>query len=272
MKEIARYGVKEAWTARDDLDVRVEELRLLGYTTLDAGLSQQALDGLSEAFNLAETSYKQNAVKRGIDLATIGERDTIRVLPAIAPKFWDVVFNERLHKLLSQLLGDYYILNQVNGLVNRANVGRYSQAAYHRDLPYQHFVCSRPIAINALFAMDDFTVENGATRVIPASHTREAFPSDDTIRRIEKQVTVPRGTFIVLDCIAYHAGSINHSSADRRAVNHVFTIPMLRQQLHLPSIVGGVAELTDWQRKVLGFGLDEYRSIDEWFASRSGKV
>lgn len=272
MNEIARYGVKEASAARDDLDVRVEELRLLGYTTLDSGLSQQALDKLSATFNQAEASYKRNAAERDIDLAAIGERDTIRVLPAIAPEFWDVAFNERLHRLLSQTLGDYYILNQVNGLVNRANASRYSQAAYHRDLPYQHFVCSRPIAINALFAMDDFTVENGATRVIPASHTREVFPSDDTIRRIEKQVVVPRGTFIVLDCMAYHAGSTNSSSADRRAVNHVFTIPMLRQQLHLPSVVGAAAALTDWQKKVLGFGLDEYRSIDEWFASRSGKV
>jgi Phytanoyl-CoA dioxygenase (PhyH) len=272
MNEIARYGVKEALAARDDLDVRVEELRLLGYTTLSSGLSQQALDRLSVMFDQAELSYKQSAAEKHLDLAAIGERDIIRVLPTVAPEFWEVAFNERLHKLLSQMLGDYYILNQVNGLVNRANASRYSQAAYHRDLPYQHFVCSRPIAINALFAMDDFTVENGATRVIPASHTREAFPSDGTIRRIEKQVTVPRGTFIVLDCMAYHAGSTNYSSVDRRAVNHVFTIPMLRQQLHLPSIIGSTDGLTDWQRKVLGFGHDEYRSIDEWFASRARKT
>lgn len=272
MNAIARYGVKEALAARDDLDVRVEELRLLGYTTLDSGFSQQALDRLSAVFDRAELSYRQSAAERHLDLAAIGEGDTIRVLPKAAPEFWEVAFNEHLHRLLYHLLGDYYILNQVNGLVNRANASHYGQAAYHRDLPYQHFVCSRPIAINALFAMDDFTVENGATRVIPASHTREAFPSDATIRRIEKQVIVPRGTFIVLDCMAYHAGSTNFSKVDRRAVNHVFTIPMLRQQLHLPSVVGRADGLTDWQRKVLGFGLDEYRSIDEWFASRSRKA
>lgn len=272
MNGIARYGVREALTARDDLDVSVEELRLLGYTVVESGLSPQALDRLSTIFDHAESSYKQNAVEKNIDLVSLGERDTVRALPTMASEFWEVVFNEHLHALLSRTLGDYYILNQANGLINRANASPYSQAAYHRDLPYQHFVCSRPIAINALFAMDDFTVDNGATRVIPASHTREAFPSDGTIRRIEKQVTVPRGTFIVLDCMAYHAGSTNHSSADRRAVNHVFTIPMMRQQLHLPSILGGTNEFTDWQRKVLGFGLDEYRSIDKWLASRAAKT
>ena len=271
MTEIARYGVKEALVAKDDIDVLVEEIRLLGYTSLASGLSETELDTLSGVFDAAEQRYQADAAEKSLDLAAIGERDTIRVLPAMAPEFWQVVFNERLHRLLGQCLGDYYILNQANGLINRANASRYSQAAYHRDLPYQHFVSSRPIAINALFAMDEFTIENGATRVIPASHTREPFPSDDTVRRLEKQVTVPRGTFIVLDCMIYHAGSTNFSANTRRAVNHVFTIPMLRQQIHFPSVIGYDRDLSDWQRKVLGFGLDEYRSVDEWLAARSSK-
>lgn len=272
MNEIARYGVKEALKAQGDLDIRAEELRILGYTTLDSGLSPSELNELSDAFDRGKTTYQDGASARQFDLAALGERDTIRVLPAVAPSFWTVAFNERLHLLLSQALGDYYILNQVNGLVNRANASHYAQAAYHRDLPYQHFVSTRPLAINALFAMDEFTVDNGATRVLPASHKMEEFPSDGTVRRLEKQVTVPRGTFIVIDCMAFHAGATNHSTADRRAVNHVFTIPMLRQQLHLPSIVGDTVSFTDWQRKVLGFGLDEYRSIDEWLTSRSRKA
>lgn len=271
MNEIARYGVKEALVARDEIDVLAEEIQLLGFTTLATGLSEAELDALSDAFNGAEVRYQREATEKNVNLGAIGERDTIRVLPTIAPEFWQIVFNERLHRLLGLSLGDYYILNQANGLINRANASRYSQAAYHRDLPYQHFVSSRPIAINALFAMDDFTIENGATRVIPASHTREPFPSDELVRRLQKQITVPRGTFIILDCMIYHAGSTNYSTNNRRAVNHVFTIPMLRQQIHLPSVIGNDRELTEWQRKVLGFGLDEYQSVDGWFASRSSK-
>lgn len=268
MSEIARYGVKETMSARDELEARGEELTLLGYTTLDAEIPEAELDALSAAFAQGEALYKGRA--GDIDLPSLQEGDTIRVLPAVSPQFWNVVFNDRLHKLLSHLLGDYYILNQVNGLINRANGSKYSQLAYHRDLPYQHFVCSRPIAVNALFAVDDFTIENGATRVIPASHHVEAFPSDATVLRLEKQIAVPRGTFVVLDCMVYHAGAINRSKADRRAVNHVFTIPMLRQQLHLPSIVESKT-FTGWQKKVLGFGLEEYRSTEAWLASRAAR-
>lgn len=270
MTTIARYGVKEEGSARDEIDICAEELRLLGFTTLHSGLDSQALDRLADAFEQAAARYQAEAVARNVDLKAIGEHDTLRVLPAMAPAFWDVVFNDRLHKLISNLLGDYYILNQVNGLINRAN-SAYTQSAYHRDLPYQHFVSSRPLAINALFALDDFTLTNGATRVIPASHKMEIFPSEETVKRNERQVEVPRGTFIVLDCMVYHAGSSNRSTGDRRAVNHVFTIPMLRQQVHLPSIVGEEGSFSEWQRKILGFGLNEFRSVDEWFSSRARK-
>jgi len=267
MSEVARYGVKETMGARDALDLCCEELRLLGFTTLRAELSQSQLDVLSRGFDHALDKYAQKAEHDGFDLDEIGERDSIRVLPAIAPEFWKIAFDEGLHALLSRMLGDYYILNQVNGLVNRANAAKYAQSSYHRDLPYQHFTSSRPLAINALFAMDDFTLDNGATRAIPASHKMEAFPSDETVRRLEKQIEVPRGTFIVLDCMVYHAGSTNRSNKNRRAVNHVFTIPMLRQQLHLPSVLKD-QEFSEQQRKILGYGLDEYRSVPEWLSAR----
>jgi len=268
---IDRYGVKESAVARDEIDVLIEDLRLTGYTTLEAGLTGEQLDTLSRDFDAAEVKYAEQAATAGYDLSALGERDTIRVLPKFAPAFMDLVFHERLAQLLSRMLGGYYILNQVNGLINRANKSKYGQASYHRDLPYQHFVSSRPLAISALFALDDFTAENGATRVIPASHHREDFPSDETVRRRQVQVTVPRGTFIILDCMLYHAGSTNHTDCNRRGANHVFTIPMLRQQLHLPSVLSEFPGLSADQKKILGFGLDEYRSVDAWLGARAKK-
>ena len=51
-----------------------------------------------------------------------------------------------------------------------SRITAHHQSAFHRDLPYQHFTSSRPIAINALFCADEFTNENGAT----ARHSRLA--------------------------------------------------------------------------------------------------
>jgi hypothetical protein len=272
MTEISRYGVLETTGARDVYDVLAEEVRLLGYSALEAALSESELDNYSKHFDEAELQYGADASARGYDLEEINERDAIRLLPTISPLFWEIVFNERLHQLLSRLLGGYYILNQVNGLINRGNQSKYHQAQYHRDLPYQHFTSSRPLAINALFALDDFTIENGATRVIPGSHHREAFPPDEVVRRLEKQVIVKRGTFVVLDCMVYHAGGTNMTARNRRAINHVFTIPMLRQQFHISSVVADASGFSDQQKKILGYGLEEFRSVDDWLRSRQTKA
>ncbi|MEO0774141.1 MAG: phytanoyl-CoA dioxygenase family protein [Pseudomonadota bacterium] len=271
MTSTPSYGVSMVAPGDSDLDIQEEQIRLLGYTTVDAGLSDAEMDRLSELFHAAAAAYKSSATANGTDLDALNEGDTVRLLPQSEPAFWDIVFNAPLHGLLERLLGNYYILNQVNGLINRANNSEYHQAKYHRDLPYQHFTSSRPLAINALFALDDFTLENGATRVIPASHKREAFPPDRLVDATEQQVTVKRGTFIVLDCMVYHAGGKNTSPADRRAINHVFTIPMLRQQLHIPSALGPDVDFTDAQKRILGYGLEEYRSVDEWFSARMAK-
>jgi len=86
------------------------------------------------------------------------------------------------------------VLNQQNGVINPPHSERYNQGAWHRDLPYQHFVSSRPLAINALFCLDQFTIENGATKVLPASHRQEAFPSDDFVQSQATPVTAPAGS------------------------------------------------------------------------------
>lgn len=269
MSQVGRYGVLEQGSGQSQTDLLEEQVRLLGYAALEAGLTDEELDRVSELFDAAEVDYMKRAERAGHNLAAMNEGDTIRMLPVHQPAFWDIVFNAPLHALLKRLLGPYYILNQANGLINRSGGSEYHQSNYHRDLPYQHFTTSRPLAINALFAVDDFTLENGATRVIPASHHREAFPPDALVRQIETQVPVKRGTFIVLDCLVYHAGSTNRTQADRRAINHVFTIPMFRQQFHLPSMLGAGDMFDAEQKKVLGYGLSEFSSVEAWFASRN---
>src|SRR3546814_9885258 len=66
-------------------------------------------------------------------------------------------------------------------IVNPAEHQSYGQGLFHRDLPHQHFVSSRPLAINALFCIDAFLEANGATLVVPASHKEERFPSDGIV-------------------------------------------------------------------------------------------
>ena len=262
---VSRYGVLQQSQAVTEADIALEELGLLGFATLDSGFTPEFIEDLGRRFEDVRTRYPDVAAPFK------AEPDVIRVLPFLDDVFFTVLFNDRLHELLGKVLGDYYIVNQVNGLINPAASSDYSQAPWHRDLPFRHLTMSRPIAVNALFALDDFTIENGCTSVLPGSHKVEEFCSDNVVLRNAKPVTAKAGTFILLDCMTYHRGGNNRSTGDRRAVNHVFTIPAWRQQLHLPSIFGPDLTLAEAQKKILGYGLEELRSHEDWFRNLKAK-
>ncbi len=262
---VSRYGVLQQSQAATDIEVAVEELGLLGFATLDSGFGPEFIEDLGRRFEDARGRYPQIAAPFD------PEPDVIRVLPFLDDAFFAVLFNERLHDLLGKILSDYYIVNQVNGLINPAGTTDYSQSPWHRDLPFRHLTMSRPIAVNALFALDDFTIENGCTAVLPGSHKVENFSADEVVIRNAQPVAAKAGTFILLDCMTYHRGGVNRSSSDRRAINHVFTIPAWRQQLHLPSIFGPDPDLTPDQKKMLGYGLEEFRSHADWFSNLKAK-
>lgn len=268
MSTIPTYGVKERTPEADDLlGPTVESLRLLGYAVIDGGYSQAELSVLSNAFDAAYQA--QLADHGGSDaLKPIDEHNTIRAPLAINSVFLELAGNPRILNVCSTLLGDRFILNQQNGIMNPPNSAPYNQGAYHRDLPYQHFVTSRPLALNALFCLDIFTVENGATKVITGSHKQEAFPSDSAARALEMQITAPAGSFIVLDGMLFHSGGVNRTAVQRRAINHVYTLPFIKQQIELPALLGGKYRDNPKLGQLLDYGNDPPKSVTAYYQRR----
>lgn len=266
MEGIAHYGVRLAAPGGDALDEAAESLRHLGFAVLDSGLDEAALRRLRDGFDaLRAERARRFGAKR---LARLGEGETVRCPLADDPAFLQLAAHPGILALCERLLGPGFVLNQQNRIVNPAGVETYSQSPWHRDLPYQHFVSSRPLALNALFCLDPFTEETGATRVLPASHKEEAFPSPAFVRREARQIAAPPGHFIVLDCMTFHGGGRNRSGRDRRAVNHVYTIAHMRQQIDLPAFLGEGFTSDPALRRLLGFAHPQPRSLEEYYTIR----
>lgn len=263
-----RYGVIEQTACETEIDYACESLRHLGYAVINAGYGSGWLQALSNAFEHAQQlHYSQHG---GVDmLKAIDEHNTIRLPLAYEPMFLELANNASVIQICRRLIGGYLILNQQNGVINPPHSERYNQGAWHRDLPYQHFVSSRPLAINALFCLDPFTRENGATKVLPASHRQEAFPSDRFLESEAVTVSAPSGSFIILDCMVFHSGGVNTTDRPRRAINHVYSIPLLRQQIDLPAALGESFVTNGELRKLLGYDVRTPRSVLEYLASRT---
>jgi len=262
------YGVMEQNACESSIDQAVEQLSILGYAIVDSGYSLNELKILSNTFDSTYSSYLD---KYGVDkLKEIDEIYTIRaLLTNSSDSFLRLAMNQNVIDIVKSSIIGRFILNQQNGIINPVNE-KYNQGVWHRDLPYQHFVSSRSIAINALFCLDDFTLENGATYVLPASHKMEAFPSESYIKKNAIQVEAKAGSFILLDCMLYHAGGFNKSLFPRRAVNHIFNIPYFKQQINIPANMAD-ADLTINEKDILGFNSQEPHSILDYLLKRDSK-
>jgi len=259
------YGILHQDSPASQLDEVVEQVKRLGYALLDSGYSPDDLCRISEAFNATQSSY---IAKYGeARLRNLNEFHTIRALLTHGePLFVSLATNPNLLSIISKLIGGKFILNQQNGLINPHSED-YSQSAWHRDLPYQHYVSNTPLAVNALFCVDSFTNLNGSTFVLPATHLTSSYPSDNYIKHNALQIQAKAGQYIILDCMLFHAGGFNRSGVDRRAVNHVYTIPYFKQQIKLPALLTGIS-LDARDRELIGCGFEEPDSIDQYFATK----
>jgi ectoine hydroxylase-related dioxygenase (phytanoyl-CoA dioxygenase family) len=261
------YGILERDQPESEIEEAVEQVRRLGYAIIDSECSRTELQAISSAF---DHTWEQYITTHGkTTLENLNERYTVRA-PLLhgGKEFLQLAMKGNLLAVLRKLFKGKFILNQQNGIVNPSKES-YNQGAWHRDLPYQHFVSSRPIAINALFCIDDFTFQNGGTFVLPASHKSESFPSVGYINRNAVQVEASAGSYILLDCMLFHAGGYNSTNSARRAVNHVYTIPYFKQQVNLPANMRKEG-LTDEEADILGFNNREPQSIIEYLSSRKG--
>ena len=80
---------------------------------------------------------------------------------------------------------------------------------------------------NVIWLLDDFTLENGATRMVPGSHRIGKLPQDviedisaphpDEILLVEKA-----GTVVVMNTHMWHGATANRSDKDRRALHSLY--------------------------------------------------
>ncbi|MBN36545.1 MAG: hypothetical protein CMM46_17555 [Rhodospirillaceae bacterium] len=132
-----------------------------------------------------------------------------------------------------------------------------------------------PVVCNAMVAITDFTLENGATRLVPGSHLSGRNPAPDT----DYDVTfaeAPAGSLVVWEGRTWHAASLNTGTTPRVGITTYWAAPFLRQLLNFtyglrPEVT---ADLSDQERALMGFKpWSTYGTSDEFGAdwARPGK-
>jgi ectoine hydroxylase-related dioxygenase (phytanoyl-CoA dioxygenase family) len=264
------YGVRETTAPHTETERHAEEVRLTGFTVV-----RQLVD--EEFLHLARKRLDQVYAKQAEEfggedrLRLIGEANTARCVLAHDDFFIKPALHSRILTLMTALLGDYFVLQQQNGVINPPT-GDNHQSSWHRDLPYQHFVSSRPLAISVLWCLDEFNKETGGTWMLPASHKTERAPSEDYVAAHAVPVVANAGDVLAFDSMLFHRAGNNKSGRLRRGLNHVYALPFLKQQISFPKTLQGRLAEDPVLSRLLGYDSEPADSPLDWRRKRLAKA
>ena len=133
-------------------------------------------------------------------------------------------------QVLQKVLGDGFLLSTLGTAI--VGNGEEAQSIHADDMlydmprPHPNLVC------NTMWALSDFTEENGATRVVPGSN---ALPEDPDLTATYDTVplTMPRGSIAFVVGTCYHGAGKNTSGQDRLALTINYCRGSMRQQENL---------------------------------------
>lgn len=219
-----------------------------GYVVIEEALAAHQLDALREGLQPL------------LDGAPLGRNDfegrsTNRVYALLAkvPAMAALVEHPRVLALLDALLEPRYLLSAA--LAINLLPGETAQQWHFDDGFYTLPRPRPPVSISTIWALDDFTGSNGATEVIPQSHTWSSeVPQGDDERR--ELVTMTAGSVVVFSGTLWHRGGANRSDAPRLCVSPQYCQPWARQQENMMLAVGRRAlDYSPRIREMLGYSI-----------------
>ena len=145
---------------------------------------------------------------------------------------FEVCFTQpRVLACIAHVLGAF----KLSSLNFRAALPGRGHQALHTDWgrpvpPGEYQVC------NSIWLLDDFTADNGATRVVPGSHRagvvpRDAMPDPAATHPGQVQLIGVAGTVVIFNSHLWHGGTRNRTGRPRRALHSYFTRRGNPQQL-----------------------------------------
>ena len=232
-----------------DLDRALTQITDAGFVILPRALDGKLLDEARAA--LVERERDRPLGRNDFE----GERSTrVYSLAGKSEPLMQIAEHPAILAILDALLLPNWLLSTFQSI--RLHPGETPQP-WHTDDAF--YPVPRPrtrLAISCIWALEDFTVENGATQVIPGSHLWKNERPDERPHQPFTAV-MPAGSVIVFDGALWHRGGANVSTGTRLALSPQYCQPWLRTQESQLLIVppARAAALSPRARAMLGYSI-----------------
>jgi ectoine hydroxylase-related dioxygenase (phytanoyl-CoA dioxygenase family) len=214
----------------DDLIAKVENfVASNGYAIVTDVLDSRACQDLIDEVERIERDHQ-------IDVGTSEFEGfhTRRIFNLISrgPRFRDLVIDERILRLVEAILGDGILLSGTTSM--HISPGETAQLLHADDgmisLPRPH----PATMVTTLWALSEFTKDNGATRLISGSHLEPDRAPESEGDLVPLLAEMPAGSVLVLHASTWHGGGANSTEdVERYGLSIQYVAGWCRQQQNL---------------------------------------
>jgi ectoine hydroxylase-related dioxygenase (phytanoyl-CoA dioxygenase family) len=185
--------------------------------------------------------------------------------------FGKTLEDERLQKLIAPILGDWWIMyaHTSSSLPPKGN--NYG-SRIHVDCP--RFIPNYVTNVGIIWALDDFTLENGATHVLPGSHNTEQIPTEEFFNENNVRLTCKAGDLIVFNARLWHAAGINSTDKYRHALTMNVCRPYMKQRMDWVRFIFSEIsdQLNSQARRIIGFDTRLPSNLEEFFLPENNRL
>jgi len=238
-----------------DVERHADVIEERGFTIIPDAIEPSMLDALSAEVDRLEIELAVRPAQNPFE----GTR-TLRIYNLLArgKLFEEVPIHGRVLPIVERVLDRGCLVSSLSSI---AILPGESAQPIHADdqlipLPRPHV----PLVCNTMWALTDFTEQNGATRVIAGSHRAAAAPELGESYASEAAI-MKRGSVLVFNGSLWHGGGANQTSQRRVGIAMNFCAGWMRQQenqqLGIP--LDTARGFSPRLRKLVGFGI--YRGL-----------
>ena len=204
-------GVLLSESEVNSINTRMEELK--------------EIEGENAGKELVESKYIRHPKEEGADrLADLVNKG----------KIFDVFYTHpRVLEGIETVLGKEFKLSSLNYRAAKPGMGLQK---LHVDWG-NTVVDSNYKVCNSIWLLDDFTMENGSTRIVPKSHMFKQLPDqalEDPFEEHPDEIRImgTAGSVFIFNSHVWHGGTTNHTTADRRSIHSYFCSRDQAQQIN----------------------------------------
>ena len=203
------------------------DLNEKGFTILPRVIDERWLSELKGQFeNLCDKEGAAAGLEGGQEAGTRRLSDLVN-----KGEIFDAIYtNPKLLAAVHHVIGRDFKLSSLNSrdaLPGEGHQGLHVDWSDNYDGRFH--VC------NSLWILDDFTIDNGPTRLVPGTH-RQKHPKNvmedtNTAHPNEEYIIAPAGSVAIFNSHLWHGGTLNKTKGKRRVIHCYFTAREHKQQL-----------------------------------------